>query len=99
METRRLRRFAEFGDVGAGDEGAATAGQDDRLHFRIGDGAFDAFENTAADGGAQRIHRRAVDRDDGDHVITFELDHFVHETLPCSFVLNQFRTAEFNSTS
>ncbi len=82
MQARRLRRLAEFGDVGAGDEGAAAAGQHDRLHFRIGDRALDAFENTAADRGAQRIHRRAVDRDDGDHVMTLELDHFVHETLP-----------------
>src|SRR6202790_4328672 len=90
METRRLRRFAEFGDVGAGDEGAAIAGQDDRLHFRIGDGAFDAFENTAADGGAQRIHRRVVHCDDGNDVITLELDHFVHETLPCGLFLTNF---------
>ena len=41
-ETRRLRRLAEFGDVGAGDKGAAGAGQNDRLHFRIGDRALDA---------------------------------------------------------
>src|ERR1700682_3954684 len=47
VETRRLRRLAEFGDVGAGDKGAAAAGQNDRLHLRIGDRALDAFENTA----------------------------------------------------
>ena len=81
-QTGRLRRLAEFGDVGAGDEGAAAAGQHDRLHFGIGDGAFDAFENAAADGGAQRVHRGTVNRDDGDDVMTLELDHFVHETLP-----------------
>jgi hypothetical protein len=82
VQTRRLRRLAEFGDVGAGDKGAAGAGQHDRLHFRIGDGALDAIQNAAADGGAQRVHRRTVDRDDGDHVMTLELDHFVHADSP-----------------
>ena len=33
----RLRRLAEFGDVGASNEGAAAAGQHDRLYFRVGD--------------------------------------------------------------
>ncbi len=78
----RLWRLAELGDVGAGDKGAAAAGQDDRIYFRIGDGALDAIENAAADGGAQRVHGRTVDRDDGNDVTTFELDHFVHWTLP-----------------
>ena len=87
VQARRHRRLAEFGDVGAGDKGAAAAGQNDRLHFRIGDRALDAFENAAADGGAQRVHRRAVDRDDGDDVMTLELDHFVHADLPGYFVL------------
>src|ERR1700676_872678 len=82
MQARRLRRLAEFGDVGAGDEGAAGAGQHDRLHFRIGDRALDAIENAAADGRAQRVHRRTVDRDDGDNVMTLEFYDFVHETLP-----------------
>jgi len=44
--------------------------------------ALDAFENTAADGGAQRVHRRTVDRDDGDDITTLEFYDFVHETLP-----------------
>src|SRR5260370_15541077 len=82
MQTGRLRRLAEFGNVGAGDERAAAVGQDDRLHSRIGDGALHAIENTAADRGAQRVNRRTVDRDDADHVMTLELDHFVHAALP-----------------
>ncbi len=82
MQARRLRRLAEFGDVGAGDEGAAGAGQHDRLHFGIGDRALHALQDTAADRGAQRVHGRTVDRDNGDHVMTLELDHFVHEILP-----------------
>src|SRR6266566_4429841 len=43
MQTGRLRRLAELGDVGAGDKGAAGAGQHDRLHFRIGDSALDVL--------------------------------------------------------
>ena len=82
VQAGRLRRLAEFGDVGAGDEGAAAAGQHDRLDFGIGDRALHAFEDAAAHRGAQRVDGRAVDRDDGDCVMTFELDHFVHGTLP-----------------
>src|SRR5450432_3246489 len=89
-ETRRLRRLAEFGDIGAGDKGAAAAGENDRLHFRIGYRLLDAVQDTAADGGAQRVHRRAVDRDDADHVMTLELDHFVHDILPGILVLRWF---------
>ena len=71
-ETRRLRRLAEFGDVGAGDEGAAGAGQHDRLHFRVRDRALHAFEDAAAHRGAQRFDRRTVDRVDVSS-ITFRL--------------------------
>src|SRR5437764_1210922 len=77
---RRLRRLAAFGDVGAGDEGAAGAGEHDRLHFRIGGGAFDGFEDAATNCRAQGVHRRAIHGDNGDHVLTFELDHFTHST-------------------
>ena len=96
VEAGRLRRLAEFGDIGAGNEGAAGTGQDDRLDFGIGDRARDAIQDAAADRGAQRIHRGTVHRDNADHVMTLELDHFVHATLPG---YNQFRSAEFNSTS
>src|SRR6266478_4993593 len=97
MQTGRFWRLAEFGDVGAGDEGTAGAGQHDRLHFRIGDGALHAIEDAAPDRSAERVHRRIVDRDDCDHVLTLELDHFVHATLPGYPVFDEFRTAEFNS--
>ena len=92
MQAGRLRRLAEFGDVGAGDEGAAAAGQHDGLHLGIGDRRLHAFENTAAHGGAQRVDGRTVDRDDGNDVTTLELDHFVHETLPGCFVLEWLLT-------
>ncbi len=84
MQTRRLRRLAEFGDVGAGNKSAAGTGQYDCLYFRIGDRALDALQDAAPDGGAQRIDGRTVDRDDADDVMTLELDHFVHEILPGS---------------
>ena len=87
MKARRNRRLAELGDVGAGDEGAAGAGQNDRLYVGIGNCALDAIHDAAAHGGAQRVHRRTVDRDDGNHVMTLKPDHFVHGTLPGSPVL------------
>ena len=40
--------------------------------------------DAAAHRGAQRIDRRTVHRDDADDVMTFELDHCAHETLPDS---------------
>jgi hypothetical protein len=86
-ETRRLRRLAELGDIGAGDEGTAAAGQHDRLNFRVRNRALHALEDTAAHRGAERVDRRTVDRDDGDDVITLEFYHFAHGTLPGSFVL------------
>ena len=89
-ETGRLRRLAEFGDVGAGDEGAAAAGQHDGLHFGIGDRGLHAFENATAHRGAQRIDRGTVDRDDGDVVMTFEFYHFAHGTLPESLLSGSF---------
>ena len=48
----------------------------------IGDRALHAFEDAAAHRGAERVYRRAVDRDDGDGVMTFEFYDFVHGTLP-----------------
>jgi len=61
----------EFGDVGA----AMKCGppQVRTIAFtRVGNRALDAVENTAADGGAQRVHRRTVDRHNGDDVTTLE---------------------------
>jgi hypothetical protein len=70
-ETRGVRRLAELGDVGAGDEGAAAAGQHDRLHFGIGDRRF-MQSNTAARG-TQRVDGRTVNRDDGNNIMTLDL--------------------------
>ncbi|MGY3404390.1 hypothetical protein ACVWZV_000503 [Bradyrhizobium sp. GM5.1] len=95
----RLRRLAEFGDVGARDEGAAGTGQHDALDGGIGDRGLDALQNSATNRGAQRVDRRAVDRDDPDFVMTLKLDHFAHGVPPWWGNFVQFRTAEFNSAS
>ena len=63
---RRRVRLAEFGDVGAGDEGAAGADQDRRLDLRVGLGLFDAELETLADGLGEGVDRGRVDRDDRD---------------------------------
>ncbi len=44
--------------------------------------AVETGEHADVGRGAQRIDRRTVHRDDADDVMTFELDHCVHETLP-----------------
>ncbi|MHC2517033.1 hypothetical protein ACVMHW_002915 [Bradyrhizobium diazoefficiens] len=100
VEGGRLRRLAEFGDIGTGDEGAAGAGQHDALDRGIGDRGLDALQNATADCGTQRIDRRAVDRDDPDFVMTLKLDHFAHGFPPWwGFTFVRFRGAEFNSAS
>src|SRR6516164_1258414 len=77
----RLRRVLEFGDVGAGNEGAPAAGKYDALHFRICDCGLHALQDATANRGAQCVDGGTVDGDDADDVVTFELDHFVHATL------------------
>ncbi len=60
---------------------------------QVRDRAFHAFEDAAAHRGAQRIDRRAVDRDDGDDVMTFEFYHFAHGTLPHHLFLDVTQVA------
>jgi len=65
-EARRLRRLAEFADIGAGDEGLALADQHDRRDGGIGDGSLDAIDQTLPHGDAESVHGRVVDGEDGD---------------------------------
>src|SRR5580698_6062635 len=51
VQTRRNRRLAELGDVGAGNESASRAGQDDRLHFGIGNRTRETVHDAATHGG------------------------------------------------
>ena len=55
-----LRRLAEFGDVGAGEEGLAFAGDDHRLDAVVGLRLGDRSDQPLADRGAERVHRRVV---------------------------------------
>ena len=65
---------AELADVGAGDEGAALADQHDGLGVR-GAGRLEALEQALADLGGERVHRRRVERDDGDVAVARQRGH------------------------
>ena len=58
-------------DVRAGDERRAGADQDDGVRGRILAGALDGLADAFGNAGAQGIHRRVVDGDDGDAVPDF----------------------------
>src|SRR6185295_15836749 len=66
-------------DVGAGDEGGAGADQHDGFGGRVGDAALHRLVDLPPDRGRQRIHRRVVDRDDGDAVFQLVADKIRHE--------------------
>jgi hypothetical protein len=63
---RLLHRLAEFGDVGAGEEGLARAGDDDCLDAVVALRFLDPGLQALAHGGAERVHRRIVRREDQD---------------------------------
>ncbi len=65
-QRRPSRRLAELGDVGAGDERLAGAGQHDGLDRVVGDGLLDPRQDAGTDIGRQRVDRRRVDRQHGD---------------------------------
>ncbi len=58
--------LAEFGDVGAGDEGPPGADDNDRLDRAVRLRLLDAELEAVADGLRQRVHRWGVDRDQRD---------------------------------
>ena len=70
-----LGRLAEFGNVGAGDEGAAVADQHDGLDRGVGRRLRDAGTEAVADVGGKRVDRRRVDRDHGDVAFAGEIGH------------------------
>ncbi len=65
-QARARERLAEFGDVGAGDEGAPGADQHDRLDGGIGRRLRMPSRKPVAHLRRQRVHRRRIDRQDGD---------------------------------
>ena len=62
-QARRLRRLAELGDVGAGDERASRRCDDDRCDACIRACFGDAFENSRAHFMLERVDWRIVDDD------------------------------------
>jgi hypothetical protein len=60
-----LRR-AELADVRAAREGLAGAGDHDRLDGRIGERLVEAFDDAEPGRMTEAVHRRVVERDDGD---------------------------------
>ena len=76
-ERGRLRRLAELGDVGAGHERAARAGDHDGLDRGVVARRDHAFLDALAHAMAQRIHGRIVDGDDGDVAVATQTDRIV----------------------
>ena len=76
-EARPRHGTTELGDIGSGDEGAAFTDQHDRLGCRVSTGGLEALEQTLADLGRQGIHRRRIERDDGNIAIHRKVSHRV----------------------
>lgn len=71
-QRRRLGRLAELADVGAGDEVGARARDHDGVHVGVvaqfGKGLLQALAHR----GAQRVHRRVVQGDQGDGAVALD---------------------------
>src|SRR5205823_323373 len=74
VEAGLPRRLAELGDVGAGDEGAPGAGDDDGADRRVGDRLGDAVTQPLAHVLAQRVDGRVVDGEHVDATAAIEID-------------------------
>ena len=66
-QPRHHRRLAEFGDVGAGEEGLPFAADDDRLDRVVAFRLLDRRDQALPHRRAERVHRRVV-RGDDQHV-------------------------------
>ncbi len=80
LRFKKARAFwlaAKFCDVGAGDEGAAVANEDDGLDACIVNGGLDAFVDTFAHIGGKRIHRGRIEREDGNIALIREIGYFI----------------------
>ena len=73
-EARRLRRLAEFGDVGAGKKGASGAGDHHGFDRRIVARSAQRFGKPGAHLVLERVDRRVVGGNDGDLAIPAEID-------------------------
>ena len=81
-QARLDHRFAELGDVGAGEEGTAIAADHHRRDRSIGDAFLDRGLQPLPHGCAQRIDRRVVGDDDEYVVVAFGADRRSHRVSP-----------------
>jgi len=73
-EARRLRRLAEFGDVGAGEKGASGAGDDHGLDRRVLASLAQRLGEAGADLVLERVDWGVVGGDDRDLAVLAEID-------------------------
>jgi hypothetical protein len=78
-----LRRLAEFGDVGAGDERLTLADQHDGFDRAVVDGLLHALHDAGAQLLRQCVHRRIVQRKHADFAFDGEIDHGVDSHHQC----------------
>ena len=72
---RALRRLAELGNIGAGDEGTAGTDDDDGLHGGVGGGLRDAVANPVAHIGGKRVDRRIIDSHERDIALARQIGY------------------------
>ena len=70
--------LGEFFDVGARDESAAASDDDGGDHGAVCVDLIDGFGNSFGHAGADGIHRRIIDGDDGNVAVFRELDQVAH---------------------
>ncbi len=73
--------FSEFANIGAGDEGSSAADHHDRLDLRVLVRCFDPGHDAVRHSGAQRVHRRIIDRDDANLALARIVNQFAHKLL------------------
>ena len=103
-QPRHHRRLAEFGDVGAGEEGLPFAADDDRLDRVVALGLLDRRDQPLAHRRAERVDRRVVGGDDEDVAVaagsksgwwSWLVDHVGHDRGPAvALVVERVRGAE-----
>ena len=76
-----LARLVEFGDVGAGDEGATGADQDGDLGILVGDELAHAILQAGTDRQRQGVDRRAVDGDVSNIAFAAVADYVSHGVI------------------
>ena len=81
-QARPLRRLAELGDVGPGEERAPVAAYDDSLDRVVGQGGLDRLLEPGADRLAERVDGRVVRHDDKHLAVAVSGDRVAHGRFP-----------------